>query len=739
MLEEKYHKMKCLSTLAISVFITASVFAQSSADSLHQVWQNDNLPDSVRIEAYAEFIVSNLLRSNPDSAIEAGEELLQFSENKDLKRGMAISLNLIGNAYQYKSDYEKAREYNESSLEIAREIGYQKGIGQALGDIGTTYYNQSQYDQAFAYYQQSLEVRNEVGDKADIANTYRYLGNYYYAVYDYSQSIDYYEKSLNIYRELGDRLNSNRNLFNIAAIYSNQGDYLRALDYYQRSLEITEELEDKAGIGNSLSQLGRVYNILGSYEQALEYHQRSLDIRTELGAKAGVASSLASIGLIYKNLGQYEEAMDYYQRSLVLREEVGDQRRISYCLNNIGEVYYEQGIYNEALDFFQQSLDLKETIGDKFGISYTLNNIGNLYAAQGQPQKALQNCQQAYDISRQIGNVQVQKVACQCLYDVNKVLGKPDEALQYLEQLLIIEDSLESKETLRKIQQIEFEKQMLADSIAQAEKDRRVQMEYQAELDKKNRNRNIAIGAGMFFLLLAGVFFRFWRFTQKSKVIIEEEKERSENLLLNILPAEVAEELKEKGRSQARDHELVSILFTDFEDFTKAAAGLSAQDLVTEINICFEQFDNIVGKYGIEKIKTIGDAYMAAGGLSVPTQQSVKNTVLAALEMQAFITQRKSRQSATRKPAFQMRAGIHTGPVVAGIVGVKKFQYDVWGDTVNTASRMETRGHVDKVNISQATYEYIKEDPAFRFENRGPIKVKGKEAIQMWFVERVGD
>ena len=156
--------------------------------------------------------------------------------------------------------------------------------------------------------------------------------------------------------------------------------------------------------------------------------------------------------------------------------------------------------------------------------------------------------------------------------------------------------------------------------------------------------------------------------------------------------------------------------------------------MVNEVNTCFKAFDAICGKYKVEKIKTIGDAYMAAGGLPVPTDDSVKNTVLAALEMQEFISKRKKESDAQGKPAFEMRIGIHTGPVVAGIVGVKKFQYDIWGDTVNTASRIESNGEVGKVNISQATFDLIKNDSQFTFESRGKITAKGKGEIEMYFV-----
>ena len=209
---------------------------------------------------------------------------------------------------------------------------------------------------------------------------------------------------------------------------------------------------------------------------------------------------------------------------------------------------------------------------------------------------------------------------------------------------------------------------------------------------------------------------------------------RSENLLLNILPYEVARELKTIGKSEARDFERVSILFTDFSDFTKISTELSAHELVNEINIYFEAFDGIVEKYGLEKIKTIGDSYMAAGGLPIPRDDSVKNIVLAAIDMQQFVMERKRSNDMLGKPSFSMRAGIHTGEVAAGIVGSWKFQYDIWGDAVNTASRMESKGKVDLVNISQTTYELLKDDQDLIFEYRGKVKAKGKGIIDMWFV-----
>lgn len=217
---------------------------------------------------------------------------------------------------------------------------------------------------------------------------------------------------------------------------------------------------------------------------------------------------------------------------------------------------------------------------------------------------------------------------------------------------------------------------------------------------------------------------------------LRQERDRSDELLLNILPHEVAEELKRTGAAAAKHFDQASVLFTDFKGFTTMSEKVGAAELLEELNTCFKAFDDIIGAHGVEKIKTIGDAYMCAGGLPDPKTSSPADVVFAALEMQAFMEKRRIEREAQGKLAFAMRVGIHTGPVVAGIVGVKKFQYDIWGDTVNTASRMESSGEVGQVNISENTYSLVKDIPGLAFTPRGKVQAKGKGEMEMFFVSR---
>jgi class 3 adenylate cyclase len=211
------------------------------------------------------------------------------------------------------------------------------------------------------------------------------------------------------------------------------------------------------------------------------------------------------------------------------------------------------------------------------------------------------------------------------------------------------------------------------------------------------------------------------------------QKDRSDELLLNILPEEVAEELKSKGHTDAKLIEHVTVMFSDFQGFTQISENLSPNELVSVINECFSKFDNIMQKYGIEKIKTMGDSYMAAGGLPSPNTTHAIDVVKACLEIQEFMVKFREKRIAKNLPDFEARIGVHTGPVVAGIVGIKKFAYDIWGDTVNTASRMESSGEVGRVNISETTYNLVKD--VFECEYRGKIDAKGKGQMDMYFVK----
>lgn len=297
-----------------------------------------------------------------------------------------------------------------------------------------------------------------------------------------------------------------------------------------------------------------------------------------------------------------------------------------------------------------------------------------------------------------------------------------------------------------------LEQKRLVDSMAYAgnldsmrlnnEEIKNAELKSALSLEKTQRNLLVAL-IGMALIVLIGLFLRYMGMRQHAKVleeknrIIEEEQKRSEELLLNILPKIVADELKQNGAANAKRFDEATVLFTDFKNFTNISKKMTPEALVKDLDYCFKAFDRIIEKYGLEKIKTIGDSYMCAGGLPTGSSSQAKDVVRAALEIQTFLEQWKRERIAENKLFFEARIGIHTGPIVAGVVGNKKFAYDIWGSTVNVASRMETGGETGKVNISSSTYNLIKEE--FTCEHRGKLNAKNYGEVDMYFVGKPSD
>lgn len=215
----------------------------------------------------------------------------------------------------------------------------------------------------------------------------------------------------------------------------------------------------------------------------------------------------------------------------------------------------------------------------------------------------------------------------------------------------------------------------------------------------------------------------------RSEESLMAEQKKSDDLLYNILPVNVAKDLKETGRTTPQRHKNVTILFTDFKGFTELVASISEITLVNELNDIFGRFDEIVEEAGVEKIETIGDAYVAAAGLGEEGAEHAINCISAAQQMLYYLEERNRKHEIK----WSMRVGIHSGPIVAGVVGKKKFRYDLFGDTINTASRMESSGEPGKINISGPTYQLVKNDSDCEY--RGKIHAKGKGEMEMYFVK----
>jgi adenylate cyclase len=561
-----------------------------------------------------------------------------------------------------------------------------------------------------------------------------------------------------------------------AELLMNQHKKDEALLYYKSSIELFEENKEQRGISRCKLGIGEILLTRGNYTEAATIINQIYKKGQNSHDTLLIIVSLKHRGFISGMQEDLDRTLDYYQEGLHLAQKIGWFNEEIDIMRSIGNTYYEQKKISKALAIFYtadsilnkrmpsnhllraillteiglieveslhkielglskytEALPKFDSLNNYIWSSYLRAKMAEAYFALGKTGKAMKFAQEGYKLSIDYGLLKERMNNLEILYKIAKAQNLYKEALTYYTEMTKVQDSMVTRESIDLMvsNELKFahEKQMLADSM-EFERRESVLIAEQEKKDFRQRTiRNfIAMGFAGTFIFLVIVY------RQRNRISIA--RKRSDDLLLNILPEEVAQELKEKGSSEAQLIEHVTVLFTDFKGFTRMSEQLTPKELVKELNTCFSEFDQIIDKFGVEKIKTIGDSYMAAGGLPTPNTTHVTDVLQAAFAMLDLIEAGKHKMIAEGRPFFEIRIGIHTGPVVAGIVGVKKFQYDIWGDTVNTASRMESSGEVGRVNVSQATYDLLKENENFSFISRGKIEAKGKGEIEMYFVKQ---
>jgi class 3 adenylate cyclase len=473
---------------------------------------------------------------------------------------------------------------------------------------------------------------------------------------------------------------------------------------------------------------GRLEEQLFELTAADSLYAMALDAATKLEDKTYLLNVKANQGNVLSKREKSDQAIELAKEIMKEASLYGVESHQYYSRQNIGAYFIDLEQYDSATHYLEQLNSIMNESEWPYLAMDMHNNLAVCYRNNLELDKAEENYKKAIALAKEYHRFDALLIYLDNYAHLSELMGNYRQASQLFSEYIDVNDSIFNASKFETIKRLETQYQVAK------QKEALLKSKLELERNAKNRNTLLFILGGV-ILGLIGVYSRM-TYIAKTKRNLEKEKKRSDELLLNIIPESVAEELKEKGSSEAKDFDEVTVLFSDFEEFTQTAQSLSAKELVAEINACFKAFDAIMQKHQIEKIKTIGDAYMAAGGLHTPKTAKPSDIVLAGIEMQEFMLSRKSKQKSTGKPMFEMRVGIHTGPVVAGIVGVKKFQYDIWGDTVNTASRMESASEVGKINISQATYQLIKNDEQFSFESRGKIQAKGKGEMEMWFVSK---
>ena len=555
---------------------------------------------------------------------------------------------------------------------------------------------------------------------------------------------------------------------NIGLVYYMQGKSVETLNHWNESLRIFEEINDEVGMANMLNNIGAIYFAQGVDDRALEYCLKSLKYAQKTGDTLRLVSALTTIGSIYYNRKD-PVALDYLQKALPLCEKLGNKDAYVIIVGNLGEIYYDKKAYDKALQLYNNAINADKTLSNT---AFAFNGLGKVFLKEGKPADALINHNKAlaiaekmddkfqiirslrgvadvyayqnknvialgyYNKARQIGETVQANVELKDLYQLlassYSKTNDYNKAYLYQSKYADIKDTLFNAETSKKLGKLQFDfdlskKEGEINLLTKEKSLKEVELKAQ-----KQAKTGFAIGL-ILIIIIAVIIFRNYLQQSKTNKVLDKQKVEIEQLLLNILPEEVASELQTKGYSKPRHFEDVSVLFTDFKGFTSIADKLSPAAVVEQLNECFIAFDNIIDKYGLEKIKTIGDAYMCAGNIPSPNPNHSYKIIKAGLEILDFIKDYNDRRHAEGLEPWEIRVGIHIGPVVAGVVGKKKYAYDIWGGTVNIASRMESNGDPGRVNISAVTYEIIKND--FACSYRGKIQAKNLGEIDMYFVD----
>jgi len=470
------------------------------------------------------------------------------------------------------------------------------------------------------------------------------------------------------------------------SVYSSLGDYPKAFDYYEAALNSFVEANHSERIGSTKNQIAMLYYNLGEYSLALQYMEQALQTiekQENHGLTISILGNMANSNLQLRN---FEKAETLYSEALKRSDLYDLKKQTAHLTGNMGALFLYKKEYERAMEYYQRAFESYTTLRDELGRSNVMGNMGRLYAGEVfsgyDVVKGEKYLMEAYTICEQIGNKRHAYELAMELSDIYESQQRWQESLNYHKKYHHLKSELASEESIKKAQLLENNRK-----VAEAERDRQVKLA---------------------------------RFQEQEKI------------LHNILPAQIAERIL-KGEKQIADTcEKVSVFFCDIVGFTKLSEHISAHDLVNILNEIFSEFDQIAKEYNLEKIKTIGDAYMAVAGVPKPDTNHAEHAALFALKVMNFLNNYASKTGRV----LEIRVGLHCGHAVAGIIGESKFAYDLWGDAVNTASRMESHGLPGRIQVSE-DFKNALTNSNFFFEERGELEIKGKGIMKTYFLNGI--
>jgi class 3 adenylate cyclase len=670
----------------------------------------------------------------------------------------------LGDVFFSEKLYAIARAYYKESL---REV---PGDYEVMGRVADTYLLEMRFDSAELLYKIIERHYNEIGDYGPRVQVYQKLAEAYNQNGNYGKGLYYYLLIEGILEQFGKPFEKATLYNNLGRQHAQMGDYKNALANFENAnnqCRFTDCIDLEAlyvNIGIAMHNTGNTKAGIESMQDA----RRLLSGKQQYAQLANVEQIMAD--MYFKSNDLYN-ALQHNQTATRLAEQYKQTDVLLEAYETAADLNQELYDYEKAFLYYKKYLNLLDSVrlAEQARQQRITQQQALLAESQGSVRLLL--------AQQNVRELELKQIS----YDKDRLQSELDkrELKQREDQLLLLQKQKEvDQATLReqtllalkvrqelRLRELDTERQqrVIKDMQRQDEVDQARRMAdstrraQEMELLLKDKDlsdlrlsqqaslQRFLMGLGALLVLILTLLGAGWwlarqagkRLKAQNQQIqaqndqIAEERHKSDRLLRNILPDEIAHELKTRGYASPRFYDMATVVFTDFTNFTLLSAELSPKQLIDELDECFLAFDEISESHGMEKIKTIGDAYMCAGGLPIPNESHALDAVRAALDMVAWLDHRARNNP---KAIFNaMRIGIHTGPVVAGVVGKNKFAYDIWGDAVNLASRLEEQGEPGRINISGATYEVIKH--RYRCSYRGKREVHNKGLVDMYFVE----
>ena len=545
-------------------------------------------------------------------------------------------------------------------------------------------YNTGNTKEAQDYTKKAMLLAQQVKDSTLLAKVLNAKATFHKLNAEYVEAIENYKQSLQIHEKLGNQLGIASAYTNIGIIYRILADYSLALEFMDKGLRLYQELNNELGVNANRGNIGNVYTVMQQYDKALEYLLSALEWNEQLHNLRGVANNSLTIGGVYLYKKEYEKSEFYFKNAAALFADLGDQNGHSIALGNQAILLDLQGQYEQALSLQYSVLKRFEEADDIFGMATQYGNIANVYA----------NKQfQGYDAFKS------EEFFLKAI-SIFQELNLKNELSNHHLHVSNLYEGLEKWE----LSLIHFKKHY--------------------ELQK---------------IVLSEEAIKNAELLEQTRTIEKHEKERllemaryreQEQMLFNMLPSTIANRILDGESTIVDVTDDVSIFFSDIVDFTALTMELQPEVLIRDLNILFTEFDRVAKKFKVEKIKTIGDAYMAVCGVPDVERNHAQQLALFAIEIMNL-----SKIYKIGDKPIQLRIGLHSGKAIAGVIGENKLSYDLWGDSVNTASRMESTGVKGKIHVTEDFAIKLSSNPSFTFTKRGATEIKGKGIMQTYFLE----